>query len=855
MEANNMIFRNKINKDDDYTVNLKDCLAKTEFIDGDTVKGMTVKEHCVLTGYIAKDLYSIIYASNNHIPSISQSDFIASLHDIGKISKPFQNMIYGSLSEKKNVPSYITPSKDLSTTHRHDSIGQVFVSEYGENHRDQAWSAISRVVGGHHGLHPSNEVFFAEDGIFGGKPYNEQRKELLKELENIFGNNLPKSITDEEISFLTGLTIVSDWISSAVSKEELLCSDYKSIALQKVRDAGYSKLHIKPGLSFKDIFGFEPHKVQKDFFESVNKEGTYILEVEMGKGKTEAALYASYKLLQEGKASGIYFALPTRLTSLSIHKRMLTFIDAISTDDSTAKLVFQNSNLYMNAYSENCSPGGDWFDERKRGILAPFGVGTIDQALMSVINVKHSSLRAFGLAGKVVIIDELHSYDEYTGSLILYLIKLIRKLGGTVIILSATLRNETKKNILGKEPVITSYPLITISQKENELQELQTTSSKDKIIEIIHGNKHVGIDQAISMSLKGGKVLWISNTVDEAQNVYAILKSRCNELGVVVGLLHSHFIQKDRKRIEDEYITYFSKKETRSNIGVILVGTQILEQSLDIDADLMVTEIAPIDMLLQRMGRLWRHKENNNHRPCNNPTCIILHPSFEKVQSDVQNVFGVNGVIYSPYVLYRTLKAIRNIVSISVPSEIRSLIESTYVYEDPENQSIKKAYDDLLFKRSQMENEARNAKNLAQVTKNDNEVMTRYQTQKTSTLLLLKSYDPQSRIIELLDGHIIKLKETPSKQERISIASLLIQNTMTLSTKIIPEEAFILDKNSMLSPYIYFGEKENKELGVLLFSDKGKLFDVFKNEIITKEIDYSHNIGYKQFKESIYEQI
>ena len=125
---------------------------------------------------------------------------------------------------------------------------------------------------------------------------------------------------------------------------------------------------------------------------------------------------------------------------------MLAFIDAISTDGSTAKLVFQNSNLYLNAYSENCSPGGDWFDERKRGILAPFGVGTIDQALMSVINVKHSSLRAFGLAGKVVIIDELHSYDEYTGSLILYLIKLIRKLGGTVIILSATLRNETKRN-------------------------------------------------------------------------------------------------------------------------------------------------------------------------------------------------------------------------------------------------------------------------------------------------------------------------------------------------------------------------------------------------------------------------
>ena len=161
-----MIFRNKINKEDDYAVNLEDCLAKTEFVDGNTVKGMTVKEHCVLTGYIAKELYKTIYASNNLIPYISQSDFIASLHDIGKISKPFQNKIYGALSEKEDVPSYIIPSKDLLTTiHRHDSIGQVFISEYGEKHREQAWDAISRVVGGHHGLHPTNEVFFAEDSI------------------------------------------------------------------------------------------------------------------------------------------------------------------------------------------------------------------------------------------------------------------------------------------------------------------------------------------------------------------------------------------------------------------------------------------------------------------------------------------------------------------------------------------------------------------------------------------------------------------------------------------------------------------------------------------------------------------
>ncbi|MGN1189666.1 MAG: CRISPR-associated helicase Cas3', partial [Candidatus Ornithospirochaeta sp.] len=666
-----MVFRNKTKKSDDFNVNLEDCLAKTESIEGKTVKGMTVKEHCVLTGYIARELYQTISFSNNQIPFFTQTDFIASLHDIGKVSKPFQNMIYGTLTDQDNIPSYIAPNiNTLSTPCRHDSIGQVFLSEYGESQIQDAWQAISKVVGGHHGIYPGKEVFFAEDNILGGKPYNISREKLLEELEAVFGNELPKSISDEEICFLTGLTTVSDWISSAVSKYELCNQKLDSLAAQKIKDAGYSKLNIKPNLSFEDIFGFKPHKVQKDFYDTVNDIGTYILEVEMGKGKTEAALYASYKLLSKGKASGIYFALPTRLTSLSIHKRMLSFIDKITTNESTTKLVFQNSYLYMNAFGEDCSPGGDWFDERKRGILAPFGVGTIDQALMSVINVKHSSLRAFGLAGKVVIIDELHSYDEYTGSLILYLIKLIRSLGGTVIVLSATLRSETKKNILGQEPQLTSYPLITSSNREGILHEVETPSSKDKKNEIVHGNKRIGIEKAIATSLNGGKVLWISNTVDEAQNVFSIIKSRCQESEIVVGLLHSHFTQKDRKRIEEEFIPYFGKAKARSTKGIILVGTQILEQSLDIDADLMITDIAPIDMLLQRMGRLWRHQENDNNRPCNNPEYIILHPSFEEAAKDIQKAFGVTGVIYAPYVLYRTLKTIHNITTISVPSEI-----------------------------------------------------------------------------------------------------------------------------------------------------------------------------------------
>src|SRR5690625_5144301 len=173
----------------------------------------------------------------------------------------------------------------------------------------------------------------------------------------------------------------------------------------------------------------------------------------MGLGKTEAALYASYRMLESGQASGIYFALPTQLTSNKIYERFQCFLEAVLAGDCRHRSLLLHANAWLleKDMGEEGRPGGAWFNQSKRGLLAPFAVGTIDQALMAAMNVKHGFVRAFGLAGKVVILDEVHTYDSYTGTLLDALINLLSQLDCTVIVLSATLNQQRRQQLIGKK--------------------------------------------------------------------------------------------------------------------------------------------------------------------------------------------------------------------------------------------------------------------------------------------------------------------------------------------------------------------------------------------------------------------
>nr|MDQ6120638.1 hypothetical protein [Klebsiella pneumoniae subsp. pneumoniae] len=167
-------------------------------------------------------------------------------------------------------------------------------------------------------------------------------------------------------------------------------------------------------------------------------------------------------MLGVGKATGIYFALPTQLTSNKIYDRFNAFCIRLSVLKPRNMPYFCIPAL-VDGYRDGGgrSPGGAWFNHRKRGLLAPFAVGTIDQALMAVMNVKHGLSRAYGLAGKVVILDEVHTTIYTLARFLMRWSNSSVKSTVPVIILSATLSQTRRDALLQQSTTSEAYPLIT----------------------------------------------------------------------------------------------------------------------------------------------------------------------------------------------------------------------------------------------------------------------------------------------------------------------------------------------------------------------------------------------------------
>ena len=833
-----MKLKKKEKNNQDYCpVELDGCLAKTEIKENEIVPGMSVEQHCLLSGYVSRCVAEVLpYLQSEGLFPVGY-DTVVALHDIGKISNVFQWNIYSNLSCPK-LPAFVSdPKLDTSSPSlRHTAVGQAYLNDEMRNR------AVGQIVAAHHGI-ISSLLYNATDNVFGGVGYNNARKVLQIELEKSFNHTIPlaDSISKEEQLFLTGLTVVSDWISSARSISELQNCTYQTLAERAVNEAGFEKVKVRKGLSFEDVFGFTPRPSQRTFYEMVDEPGVYILEAEMGQGKTEAALFAAYRLLEKGESTGIYFALPTRLTSVSIHKRVETFLDRILEDHRRTKLIFQNSDLYDYQMEEDCEEDHDWFDSAKRSILYPLGVGTVDQALMSVINVKHSALRAFGLAGKTVIIDELHSYDVYTGSLVRKLINLVLALKGTVIILSATLQDEVKNQILGTDKTLSPYPMASGCIAGKYVAKGIPAVSEKKIT-IVKSGYDNAIEVAIDAYCNGQNVLWIENTVEEAQNAYRVFVSRVGNIGDV-GLLHSQFTEEDRQKNESEWLTYFGKNQKGRKCGAILVGTQVLEQSLDIDADVLFTNIAPVDMLLQRMGRLWRHPGLNEYRKVKEPVCYIIAPELDSAGEKPETVFGKSGFVYSPYVLYRTLKVVSQYKSITIPRDIRGLIEAVYCKETPENNRIAGLLQELEKKKSELENQADYASSNICITESDESAKTRVSDIKTVSILIVKGYDYKRQHIKFMDNSEHGL----DRHNRRIIARKILESSVKVSIgKTISAQPD--DYLSPLKPFVYISDNPDERLRIMTIDDHGMLHGDFSqnNE---NSFSYSRKMGYFKIKE------
>lgn len=650
-----------------------DCLAKSRMKDGVCLPGRTVEEHCRITGAVAARLCSALSPCALRLFP-EHSDLTAAVHDIGKISPYFQAMIHEATHDLPRYPQLLPFAGALNPL-GHASVSQAALMETSR--------AVAEIAGWHHGAPP--EACAADDEICGGEPWQAARLALLSRLCE--GRTLPARLSREQKTLLKGFTAVADWISSGAIFDDP-GEDWRPFVAQAVDEAGFRPVSFVPGLSFENIFGFAPNAVQKAMMQIVSGPGVYALEAPMGMGKTEAALFAAYRLLSEGKAGGLYFALPTRLTSNRIFERLLPFLRATLAPESqhAATMLLHGASWLYATHNDTGKLASSWFEQSKRGLLAPFGAGTLDQALMSVINVRHAAVRSFGLAGKVVILDEVHSYDAYTGTLLDALIRHLEQIGCTVILLSATLTRSRLADMMGcARDGSDAYPLITArcaddaSGQVRELTVPEEDAPKNHAVHIrLDASDEEAVNEALLRAEDGQQVLWIENSVAEAQNAFRLFAARAAGMGVETGLLHSRFTPSDRERNERRWTELYGKRsDERSLCGRILVGTQVLEQSLDIDADFLVTRLCPSDMLFQRMGRLWRHEQVMRPGGAKREAWALA-PSLREALSSPASAFGVSGVIYAPYVLARTLEVWSGRTGVLLPADIRPMLEATY---------------------------------------------------------------------------------------------------------------------------------------------------------------------------------
>lgn len=831
---------------------LEDCLAKTYVADDGTKHpGRKILNHCHIVGSVAREIIARMpeWLKNDLFPS--GAELIAACHDLGKVSPTFQEKIYRGCHLKSGLDG-INP--DLEK----DWGGHAGVS-LATAHALSTGKYIPEILGQHHGYFPDLGGKIAKDEVFGGVSWQERRAELLQGIKQALQCEFPSVKSPLHAQVLAGLTTVSDWIGSGSFFEDPTQAWEFSIN-KSLDSAGFVQPKIMPDLSFEAIFNFEPRSIQQTLIQSVTQPGVYILEAPMGIGKTEAALYAAYTLIQAGKATGLYFALPTQLTSNKIHDRVNDFLAKILAADCRhreALLLHANAWLKQEMGVEG-NPNGSWFQAGKRGILAPFAVGTIDQALMAVMNVKHGFVRTFGLVGKVVILDEVHSYDAYTGTILDRLVADLRQLHCTVIILSATLTQKRRQELLQQPVVKQCYPLVSVAPNQGDFQELTVEFSEDAQV-TLHccQQDQAARAEALSRAEQGQQVLWIENTVAEAQAQYRLLASTASGMGLDCGLLHSRFLKTDREVNETHWVKLYGKDNTteRQAKGRILVGTQVLEQSLDIDADFLVTRIAPTDMLLQRMGRLWRHSSNNAFRPS---TAVreawLLAPDLKSAIENPKQQFGKTAFVYSPYVLCRSLAVWHEFESVTLPQHIRPLIEATYA-EQAEVGLMRQYQADLEKAREKLGRMALIGLSQGGKTLPENKASTRYSEQDTVEVLLLRSVftNKSGTTVTLLNNKQIYLPrniKAKDKQQWRDLAGQLMQNTVQVADYLAPTALAMADA-TWLKDYFYLGNKAEGEslLRIALVNDSNEIRGLNGGSASTdRQLTYDAKLGYQAEK-------
>ncbi len=658
--------------------------------------------------------------------------FFTTLHDLGKFDARFQ---WKAPATARLLKPEFEKQLDLSSTpaFNHGAAGYAWfckeIEAYGfAKYADNAHNAHEwmKAVAGHHGgnpeQNPPNTAGFAAPAVL--QHDHQARIEWVTALRAAFLE--PADIASGEeppllpVKLLAGFCSVADWVGSNADyfdyqdRPDIPLAAYldsrREIAERALRDFGlYRPALLQGGM---DIFPDKTPRGVQTLVERLPVEpGLTLIEAPTGSGKTEAALAYASRLLAEGLADSLIFALPSQATSNAMLDRFVNrdHIGARLFPGTAHDIVLAHGKKQFNQdfkqlkqaaarptaqrEEEALSQCSQWLAaSRKRVFLGQIGLCTIDQVLLSVLPIRHHFVRAFGVHKSVLVIDEIHAYDWYMYGLLSCLLYEQARAGGSVVLLSATLPESTKSALFaawkqGKKPEVSgAYPLITHVGATPVALDFPCPAQPERPERSVAFTVHASPDvlpgaellQAIIQAAgQGAKVAIVCNLVNDAQNLWQGLRVALPDNSpIALDLFHARFRFADRQGIEQQVLRDYGKDAPPG--GRILVATQVVEQSLDLDFDWLITQLCPVDLLFQRLGRLHRHTHSTSSgqarpRPpgFESPRCTVLAPESDD--------YGLHALLYgAASLLWRTRQFVEQNGRADFPDAYRDWIERVY---------------------------------------------------------------------------------------------------------------------------------------------------------------------------------
>ena len=613
---------------------------------------------------------------------------LAFLHDFGKANHGFQARIdpkappIGHLRQTR----WLFRTRDAAGAKLLNACGLVDLKGF---RNDSVLEFIDAVLA-HHGKPVAAEDQPGDRDLWLPKKNCVDPLDTLKDLGRVARTMFPQAFEEDGeivpdapafIHAFAGLLNLADWIGSDErifpvrdegEQRFALAWRFADDALRQIgalAASGWAGMATDAAAFAQAFGGRTPRPFQQVVAESAGL--IVAVEAETGAGKTEAALWRFLHLAARGEVDGLYFGLPTRVAARQLHARVEAMAKSVWPENPPLVVLAtpgevdysragtlppatseKQVSLYDSDSDGESAPSIDalrlWATERpKRYLAAPIAVGTIDQALLSSIRIRHAHLRATGLLGKLLVIDEVHASDAYMTRLTLELLHRHHAIGGHALLLSATLGASARAALLtapgtptlrGKEPpdleqaIALPYPCVSRAEDGCERLEAAGGSELSKIVSVklepLLDDPAQIAALALTAARAGASVLVVRNTVNAAVEVFEHTRATVTSddpilfrVREVATLHHGQFAREDRALMDGAVDMTLGKDAPRPH-GVVLVGTQTLEQSLDIDADFLITDLCPADVLLQRIGRLHRHERE---RP---PGLKTPEPSF-----------------------------------------------------------------------------------------------------------------------------------------------------------------------------------------------------------------------------------